>query len=170
MLGHLASVFSVLSLFGFGGGNAIIPQMHTEVVDRYRWITSQQFAQYFALGRLAPGPTTTMSALVGYAVAGLPGATVAALAMFVPGCIVTAAVGLAWRKFGAHPARGAIAAGIAPVVLGLVWAAAWLLTRGAVVNVLTGVLALAVFGLTLRTKVKATLIILAAGLIGALFL
>lgn len=169
-LGRLATLFAILSLFGFGGGSAIIPQMHAEAVDHYHWITSAQFAQYYALGRLAPGPTTTMSALVGYAVAGVPGAIVAALAMFVPASVVTAMVGLGWTKLAAHPARAAIAAGIAPVVLGLVWAASWTLTRGAVINPTTAVLAVAVFALTLRTKVNVTLIILAAGVIGAALL
>ena len=74
---RLALVFTILSVLGFGGGNAIIPQMHHDVVERFHWVTSQQFSQDFALARLAPGPTTTMSALIGYSVAGVPGAVVA---------------------------------------------------------------------------------------------
>ena len=45
MLLNLAVVFIILSIFGFGGGNAIIPQMHHDVVDRFHWITSQQFLE-----------------------------------------------------------------------------------------------------------------------------
>lgn len=167
MLGRLAAVFAVLSLFGFGGGNTIIPQMHADVVERYHWITSAQFAQDYALGRLAPGPTTTMCSLIGYTVAGFWGAVVATLAMFIPAAIVTALAGLGWQRFSGHPARQVIAAGIAPIVLGLTWAATWTLARGAVVNLWTGMLAAAIFLLTWRTKINVTLIILAAGALGA---
>lgn len=170
MLGALASVFAVLSLFGFGGGNAIIPQMHTEAVLHHHWATSQQFAQDFALGRLAPGPTTTMSALIGFRVAGLPGATVATLAMFVPAAIVTGLVALTWWRLGGHPARATIAAGIAPVVIGLIWAAAWTLAGGAVADWLSAAIAIVVLALTLRTKINASIVILAAGVIGAILL
>ena len=53
---HLLSVFSQLSILGFGGGKGIIPQMHTDAVTTYRWVTSEQFTQFYTIGKLVPGP------------------------------------------------------------------------------------------------------------------
>lgn len=53
-LTRLAIVFTVLSLLGFGGGNAIISQMHVDVVEKYHGITSVDVTRYYALGKLAP--------------------------------------------------------------------------------------------------------------------
>jgi chromate transporter len=170
MLVQLAVVFVILSIFGFGGGNAIIPQMQFETVGTYHWVTAQQFSQYFALARLAPGPTTTIAALIGYAVDGLPGASVATAAVFVPAMIIATVVGSLYLRLGDHPIRQVIAKAIGPVVMGLVWAGAWTIAKGGVFNWLTGVVALVIFGLTLRTKINASLMILGAGLVGAIFL
>lgn len=167
---QLSGVFIVLSLFGFGGGNAIIPQMHQEVVNQFGWVTSPQFSQDFALARLAPGPTTTMSALIGYSVAGLPGAVVATAGVFVPAMLLATLVGSLYLRMGDHPARQVIAKAIGPIVMGLVWAGAWTIADGAIVNPLTAALAVAIFVLTLRTKINASLMILGAGVLGALFL
>src|SRR5665213_3148052 len=120
MLWQLLYVFVVLSIFGFGGGNAIIPQMHNETVNHFHWITSQQFSQYFALARLAPRPTTTMSALVGYAVDGLPGAVVASAGVFVPALVIASIVGTLYFRLGDHPVRKIVSTAMGPIVMGLV--------------------------------------------------
>jgi chromate transporter len=179
ILQRLAVVFAILSLLGFGGGSAIIPQMHTDVVEGFHWITSAEFARYYALGRLAPGPTTTMAALVGYRVAGFLGATVAALAVFVPAGIVVFILGRLWERMRAHPWRDPFARGIAPVVLGLVWASVWTIGRGAIdpsilhggyAGVVTALIAVLAAVLMLRTEWNQSLMILVAGVVGALVL
>lgn len=170
ILGRLALVFAVLSLLGFGGGSAIIPQMHADAVDHYHWIGSADFSRFYALGRLAPGPTTTIAALIGYRVAGLAGASVAALAIFVPAGIVVFALGRLWERLHGHPWRDRFARGIAPVVLGLVWAGVATIGRGALDGPLTGVIALVAMVLMLRTKINQSLMILCAGVLGALIL
>ncbi|MBV9333481.1 MAG: chromate transporter, partial [Candidatus Eremiobacteraeota bacterium] len=59
---HLLWTFAQLSVLGFGGGKGIIPQMHADAVERYRWVTSQQFTQFYTIGKLVPGPTTIFAA------------------------------------------------------------------------------------------------------------
>ena len=166
-LSRLALVFVVLSLLGFGGGNAIIPQMHADVVSRYHWISSEQFTRFYALGKLSPGPTTTMSALVGYAVAGLLGAVVATLAVFVPAGLLVYTAGRAWDRFHGDPLRDRFAAAIKPVVLGLVWAGVVTLARGATTSVPTIALALVATIVLLRTDWNQSLLVLCAGIVGA---
>jgi chromate transporter len=167
---QLFGVFALLSIFGFGGGQAILPQMHADVVDHYHWITSPQFTQFFAIARLAPGPTMTMSSLIGYAVAGPPGALVAFLAIFLPGAIVTALVGRGWSRIGESPVRAAVAAGLAPVVIGLMWAGAVAIGRGAIDSLPTILIALVAAAMILWTRITTPLVIGAAAVAGGLFL
>lgn len=167
-LGRLALVFTVLSLLGFGGGNAIIPQMHADVVDHYHWITSAEFTRFFALGRLAPGPTTTMAALVGFAVAGFAGAVVATIAVFVPAGVFVYGVEHVWGRLRGNPWRERFARAIKPVVLGLIWAGVVTLARGSLDGPLTIGLALVATILMLRTEWNQALLVLGAGVVGAL--
>jgi chromate transporter len=169
-LSRLALVFVVLSLLGFGGGNAIIPQMHADVVDRYHWISSAEFARFYALGKLAPGPTTSMAALVGYAVRGVLGAVVATVAVFVPAGILVFVAGRAWDRLRGNPWRDRFARAIKPVVLGLVWAGVVTLARGATTTPATIALALVATAVLLRTDWNQSLLVLAAGIVGAVAL
>jgi chromate transporter len=169
-LQRIALVFVVLSLLGFGGGNAIVPQMHRDVVDHYHWITSAQFTRFYGLGRLAPGPTTTMAALVGYAVAGIAGAIVATLAVFVPAGAVVYVAGLLWERHKAHPLRAQFSAAMKPVVLGLIWAGVVTLGRGALDDPKTIGIALIATIVMLRTEWNQALLVVGAGAIGAVFL
>lgn len=168
--GQLTGMFTVLSLLGFGGGNAIIPQMFAQSVHQYHWLTASQFSQFYAMARMAPGPTTTVSALVGYAVAGLPGAVVACLAMFVPAGIAVTIGGALWARLGEHPFRKIFAAGMGPVVIGLLWSGTLVIASGGVQNWKSGLVAALALVLTLRTSVSVVATILGAGVLGVLFL
>jgi chromate transporter len=167
---RLAIVFTILSLLGFGGGNAIIPQMHADVVDHYHWITSADFTRFFGLAKLAPGPTTTMAALVGYAVAGLIGATVATIAVFVPAGLVVYGVGHVWTKLRGNPWRERFSRAIKPVVLGLIWAGVVTLARGATTDAVTIGIAIVAAIILLRTEWNQALLVLGAGVAGAFIL
>ena len=166
-LGRLALVFATLSLLGFGGGSAIIPQMHADAVDRYHWITSAEFARFFALGKLSPGPTTSMAALVGYAVAGTLGAIVATAAIFIPSSIVVYAAAHSWERLRGNPWRDRFARAVAPVVLGLIWAGVVTLAHGAADAPVTIALAVVAAIVLLRTNWNQSVLVLAAGLVGA---
>jgi chromate transporter len=169
-LSRLAITFSLLSLFGFGGGSAMLPQMHADVVEKYHWISSAEFARFYALGKLAPGPTTTMAALIGFAVAGAAGAALATVAVFVPAGLLVYGAGAGWRRFSGHPLRDRFATAIKPVVLGLIWAGAFTIARGAITATVTAVMAVAATIVLLRTNWNQSLLVLVAGIIGALLL
>jgi chromate transporter len=165
-LGRLAAVMGVLSLFSFGGANGALPQLHADVVDRYHWLTSTEFARYWALGGLVPGPTLTVSALIGYTVAGFAGAAVASAALFVPSGMIVYALGSAWERVRGNPWRDRIAAGFAPVILGLIWAGSLTLVRGAIDGWAAALIAFSVATLMLATRVNRILLVVAAGVVG----
>lgn len=70
----LAWTFAVMSLFAVGGANAAIPEMHRIAVELRHWMTDKQFADIFAISQLSPGPNVLIVTLIGYSVAGVPGA------------------------------------------------------------------------------------------------
>jgi chromate transporter len=166
-LWNLAGVFALLSIFSFGGGNATVPQMFADSVQRYHWITAGEFARFFALGKLAPGPTLTMGTLIGYAVAGLSGAAVATAALLVPAGAITYALGRLWHRLQGWPWRERFARCIGPVVLGLIWAGGVAVAQGGLDGPATIAIAAAATAVMLATRVNQALLMLAAGVIGA---
>lgn len=165
---RLVIVMLTLSALGFGGGNAIWPQLYSDAVDHYHWVTPDQFSKYFALARLAPGPGTTFSALLGYAVGGMGGAIVATLAMFVPAALIVLAISTIYDRFHEHPWRKLFARAMIPIVLGLTWVGITLLSRGALDTPPTYAIALAALAVMLWTKMNAALVILVAGIAGVI--
>ena len=63
-----------MSLFAIGGANAPCPEMHRLAVEVQGWMTDRQFADMFAIAQVTPGPNVIIVTLIGYHVAGLPGA------------------------------------------------------------------------------------------------
>jgi chromate transporter len=167
---RLTVMFTVLSLLGFGGGNAIIPQMHADVVDKFHWITSADFARFYGLGKLSPGATTTMAALVGFAVAGFLGAVVATLAVFVPSGVLVYVTGHWWGKLRGNPWRERVSRAIKPVVLGLIWAGVYTLARGVTGGPVAIGMAVVAAVLMLRTDWNQAVMVLVAGAFGAFVL
>src|SRR5471030_3073227 len=78
----------LMSLFAVGGANSAIPEMHRVAVDVQHWLSGKQFADVFAISQLSPGPNVLIVTLIGYSVAGIPGALVATLAMCVPTAVL----------------------------------------------------------------------------------
>jgi chromate transporter len=170
---HLLWTFSQLSVLGFGGGKGIIPQMHADAVTRYNWVTSQQFTQFYTIGKLVPGPTTIFAALVGYAATpGRPllGATVATVGMFVPSSVIMIAFDALWERFSASPWRTIVARGLAPAIVGLVWSSVLTLARGAPTSAVAYALTAIVVLLMFRTKLGTPVLILLAGAVGVVAL
>jgi chromate transporter len=166
----LAITFSVLSVLGFGGGKGIIPQMHVDAVDHNHWITSAQFAQFYTIGKLVPGPTTIFAGLIGYAAAGFAGALIATACMFVPSTALMIFADNLWSRYRDAPWKDVIARGLAPVIVGLVWSSVLTVGRGAIHGPAAAVIAVVVTALTLRTQLSAPVLILLSGAAGAFVL
>lgn len=127
----LAGYFAMLSLFAVGGANAALPEMHRLAVEVMHWMTDRQFADMFAIAQVTPGPNVIIVTLIGYHVAGLPGALVSTLAMCGPTCAFAFFVGRAWDRFKDAPWRVAIQSGLVPVSIGLIGASAVVVAQAA---------------------------------------
>lgn len=119
-LGALFLSFAKVSLFGFGGGQALIPLIKQEVVDIHHWLTLEEFINAMAIGDALPGPITIKLAVyIGMDVAGIPGAVMGVLGLCLP---ISLAMGLLFafvRQFQESPHLRAILKGLRPAVIGI---------------------------------------------------
>ncbi|SET36109.1 chromate transporter [Salinibacillus kushneri] len=82
---HLFLAFFRVGIFGYGGGPSSIPLVQKEVVEKYKWLDDEEFANILALGNSLPGPIATkMAGYIGYRVSGILGMVNAVLATIVP--------------------------------------------------------------------------------------
>jgi chromate transporter len=182
--------FTSLSLLAVGGAITTAPDMHRYLVDETHWLSDGQFTSSIALAQAAPGPNILFVALMGWnvgmnAAAGLGdlgnawstlllaslGVLVSMLGIMLPSSILTYT---ATRWAHQHRDRIGIRAfklGMAPIVIALLLATAWLLTlshnepaRDWPLYVLTLVTTLVVW----RTQIHMLWLIGAGALLGAL--
>lgn len=164
----LAALFGELSLLAVGGGNTILPEMQRQVVDVHGWMTPQEFAAMYALAQAAPGPNMLVSTLIGWRVAGLPGALVATVSLCAPSSLLTFGVSGAWERFRQAPWRRVVQAGLTPVTVGLVMAGAAFLAQATSAGWRHGVLTAAAAAILLFTRLNPLVPLALGGLLGAL--
>lgn len=132
LLAQLVDVFmrvAGLSLIAFGGVNTILPALHHEAVNQEHWMTDRDFANFFALASVSPGPNFMILTLIGYRAAGVAGAIAATFALCIPTSLLMYAVVRVWERFKTATWRIALQAGLIPVTVGFIGAAAVLLVR-----------------------------------------
>lgn len=155
MIGLLAAillVFMQCSVLAFGGGIAVLPEMHRLVVDVHHWLSSDAFTNAFALAQAAPGPNMMVVTLIGWQVAGWPGAVVASIGMFGPSAVITGSVLHLWQRFRDHPLRQIIQAGLVPITAGLITSSAIIITEVADRTILLGLITAGAFAAAAATK------------------
>jgi chromate transporter len=175
-LGKIAWFFTKAGAFVFGSGLAIVPFLHSGVVDDYKWLTEQQFIDAVAVAMITPGPVVITVGFIGYLVAGFPGACVAALATFLPCYLLTVLPAPYFKKIVKNKSVKAFVDGITAAVIGALVGAVIIIASRSLINTSTsmidipsvliaaGALAILIF----YKKVQEPYIILAAAAIGLL--
>lgn len=161
-VGWLVLVYAQMSLLAIGGVSSVLPEMQRLVVDQHRWMGPAEFAALFALAQAAPGPNMLIATVVGWHVAGAPGALAATLAMVGPSSVLTWFTAGAWHRFRDRPWRRQVQAGLVPVTVGMVLAGAALLGVSTSIDLLAPIVTLVVAAALLATRVH-PLALLAAG-------
>ena len=162
----LALRFTMLSLLAVGGVTAVLPEVHRVVVDVHHWMSDAEFTDLFAISQASPGPNMLIVALIGWHVAGLPGALTATAAMCAPCCTLSFFVARVWDRFRGAPWRRAVEAGLAPITIGLVLATGWLLARGADTGWVASGITVSTTALVVLTRVNPLWLFVGAGLLG----
>lgn len=84
----------------FGSGLAIVPFLYGGVVTEHHWLTDKQFVDAVAVAMITPGPVVITVGFIGYLVAGVPGACIAALGTFLPCYLFTVIPAPYFKKYG----------------------------------------------------------------------
>lgn len=169
-LARLAWTFLWLSIICVGGGLGVIPEMQRQVVDRFQWVTAQQFLDGYALSQLTPGPNMLVVVFVGYGAHGIGGGLLALAAMFLPTSLLAALVARHWAAL--RHRRWAIAAerALLPVGIGLMAAGVYTLARAGLRDVTALAIAVAAAGAMWTGRAPAMAVVLGAGALGWLLL
>ena len=136
-LWRLGVFFFKVGAFTFGGGLPILAFVEDQVVRQFRWLPAQEFIDGLALGQLTPGPIITLAAFVGYRVAGVAGAVVSAVAIFLPSFVLVLAVLPFFERLRKIGWMSAALKGLSPAVIGMTAVALAQMLPHAVPGVLT---------------------------------
>ena len=125
-LAALAEVFYRAGALVFGGGHVVLPLLRDALVPE-GWISDDGFLAGYGLAQAVPGPLFTVAAYLGAANTWTPtpalGATVALLAIFLPGLLIAVAGAALWSRVAGYAAVGAALAGVNAAVVGILAAA-----------------------------------------------
>lgn len=164
---QLVMDFMPLSLLAVGGGVSVLPEMQRNVVEAHGWMTAAQFSELFGLANASPGPNIIIVTLVGWQVAGVPGALAATLAFCLPSSLLTFHLFRAWQNFRGEAWVSAIERGMAPLTVGLVCASGYLVTRGANDSITAYVMTTVTVVILLSTRINPLWLIAGGALAGA---
>ena len=151
----------------FGSGLAIVPFLHGGVVQRFGWLSERQFLDAVAVAMITPGPVVITVAFIGYLIAGLAGATVASLGVFLPVYLFVVIPAPYFRRFAENRQVHAFVDGVTAAATGAIAGAAFVLGRRALFD--AGTVAICLLTLLLVLKVKRIpepVVILTAGIVG----
>ena len=163
----IALFFTKAGAFVFGSGLAIVPFLHAGVVTENHWLTEQQFVDAIAVAMITPGPVVITVGFIGYLIAGFPGASVAALATFLPCYLFTVIPAPYFKKIAKNNSIKAFVDGITATVIGALVGAVVIIGIRSITDIPTALIALAIiFALIYIKKIQEPYIILVAAVIG----
>ena len=163
-------ILIVVNALTIGGGFVMLPMLHKEFVDKYHWLTNQEFLDAIAMGQITPGPLTVMNAFMGYKIYGLTGAIMAMISSYLPCIIIVTLVAKYYYTYKESIIVISSFNGIKPAVIGLLAAVAISLGNASLVDPITFGIAIISFAVIAFTKIDPTFVIIGAGVVGALFL
>jgi chromate transporter len=169
VLWRIGWYFAEAGSFVFGSGLAIVPFLHSGVVQDFRWLNERQFLDAVAVAMITPGPVVITVAFIGYLVAGPAGAVVAAFGTFLPCYFFTVLPAPHFQRWSRNQAIRGFVDGVSAAATGAIVGAALVLGRRAIVDPTTAFIALsALLASTRFRRLPEPLLILAAGIVGIL--
>jgi chromate transporter len=151
--------------FVFGSGLAIVPFLHGGVVVENQWLTEKQFLDAVAVAMITPGPVVITVGFIGFLVAGLAGASVAALGTFLPCYLFTVIPAPYFSKIAKNSYIREFVSGVTASAIGAIIGAVFILGRKSLLDVPTvAIFLIVLFGLLYAKKIPEPIwILLAAG-------
>ncbi len=181
LLVQIAIFFTKAGAFVFGSGLAIVPFLYGGVVKEYGWLNDHEFLDAVAVAMITPGPVVITVGFIGFIItgreadfwSGFAGASVAALATFLPCYLLTVLPAPYFKKHGKRPGIVAFVDGVTAAAVGAIAGACVVLGRrtilenGYIPDIPKVIILLATIALLLKfKKIPEPIIVLAAAIIG----
>ena len=175
LFGHFLS----LSLLAVGGAIMLAPEMHRFLVDEHLWLSDPQFASSIALAQAAPGPNVLFIALLGWniglnnggGVLAVLGLLVTMVGVLLPSTVLTYSASRWGHRNRNRRSVRAFKMAMAPIVIALLLATAWVLAsamqaqpKAVALWLLTAVTTVIVW----RTRIHLLWLLAAGALLGVL--
>lgn len=167
-LDQLFLVFLKVGALLYGGGYVLLAFLRNDLVLRLGWLTDQQLLDAVAIGQFTPGPLFTTATFVGYVLAGVPGAIVATVGIFLPAFCFVAALKHIIPFMRRSAWTAAILDGVNVGALGLMMGVTWQLGRAAIIDWLTALLAVVSAVILFRWRINSAWLVLMGAVIGLL--
>lgn len=161
--------FAKIGAVAYGGGPSMVPILKAEVVERQKWIKTDDFMDALAIGNALPGPIVTkMAAAIGYRKAGWPGAVSALIGIILPSALALVVLMGFVSLVKDNPMVKSMLKGLRPVVVAMLAYAAWDMAPTALKDYPTIAIAMIALALMILTPIHPALIIVAGAAVGVL--
>jgi chromate transporter len=167
-LSEIFLYFAKAGLFVFGSGLAVVPFLYGGVVQGHHWLTDHQFVDAVAVAMITPGPVVITVAFIGYLVAGVAGATAAALGIFLPVYLVVVLLAPSYKRWAKNPQLNAFVRGVTAAATGAIAGAVIVLARRSIYDVPTFAIAIVSLAVLFRWKIPEPVVIGCAAMAGLL--
>jgi len=130
-------VFAKAGAVLFGSGYVLLAFLRADLVERMGLLTERQLLDAIAIGQVTPGPVFTTATFIGYLLAGVPGAAIATVGIFLPAFFFVAISGPFVPRLRRSATAGAVLDGVNVASLALMAVVTWQLAASALIDPLT---------------------------------
>jgi chromate transporter len=163
---QLFLVFLKVGALLYGSGYVLLAFLRNDLVVNLGWLTDQQLLDAIAIGQFTPGPVFTTATFIGYVLAGIPGAIVATVGIFLPSFCFVALLTRIVPHLRKSSWTSAFLDGVNVAALGLMAGVTWQLGRAAIIDVPTAILAVIAAVLLFYFKFNSAWLVLAGAIVG----
>ena len=119
-----------IGLLGFGGPQAHMAMLRSELVEGRHWSTPEQFDEGLALCEALPGPASSQMAIyLGWLQRGWRGGLVSGICFLLPGLLIVLLLSELWRSGQSSEFFTTALATVQTVMAAIIWTFAWKLLR-----------------------------------------
>ncbi len=166
VLTQILLFFTKAGAFVFGSGLAIVPFLQQGVVQQFGWLNEHQFLDAVAVAMITPGPVVITVAFIGFLVAGLAGAIMAAIGIFLPVYLFTILPAPWFKRHRDNPQLKGFVNGATAAATGAITGAVIVLASRAITDLPTAAIALVSLGVLWRFKIQEPILVAISAVIG----
>jgi len=165
-LGRLFLVFLKAGAFLYGSGYVLLAFLQNDLVLRLDVLTDQQLVDAVAIGQFTPGPVFTTATFIGYVLAGIPGAVIATIGIFLPSFVFVGAITPIARRIRDRAWTASLLDGVTTAALGLMAGVTFQLSRDALNDPVTIGIGIVSAVMLWRTRINSAWLVAGGGGVG----